>query len=70
MKSKLIYQEGSDTIRQMPENYCIAYRRFNAWVCEPDLAADVKLSNQVFNLLFDYDFKHGSGEMIVNKINN
>jgi hypothetical protein len=30
----------SETIRQMPQNYCLAVRRNNEWVMHPDLAAD------------------------------
>ena len=30
----------SNTIRQMPENYCLAVHRNGAWYMEPDLAAN------------------------------
>ena len=68
MKNTLIYQIGSETIRQMPQNYCIAYKIENRWVCEPDLAADIKLATKVFNALFEYENKYGSGINLLSKV--
>jgi hypothetical protein len=44
-KQRLIYQEGSDTIRQMPENYLVAHWRgpSNGWASDPDIAANPDL---------------------------
>lgn len=61
MKPILSYEPGSETIRQLPQNYCIAYKRDGRWICEPDLAADRVLSNRVFNALFEYENKYASG---------
>ena len=47
----LIYCEYSETIRQMPENYLIAGKQFNKWVCEPDLAANMNLATAVFQTI-------------------
>jgi hypothetical protein len=60
--------EYSDTIRQFPQNYLIAYRTFNSWKCEPDLAADKKIATRCFLALFDYNTKYGSAENLINKI--
>jgi len=70
---KIIYQESTQTIRQMPENYLIAYRTelkngCNRWICEPDLSVNKGLCILVFTLLLDFDNKYGSGENLLNKI--
>ena len=65
---KLIYQAGSDTVRQMPENYLVAYRRERRWICDPDPSADVELATKVFILLFQFGYKYGSGAAIVEEI--
>lgn len=61
---------GPTTLRQMPQNYCIAYlveheqvQRVgygpaSSWRCEPDLAADQFLCLMVFNLLLKYEYKY------------
>lgn len=61
MENILIYDEGSETIRQMPQNYLIAHKVKGHWVCEPDLAADKELATRVFIALFDFDVKYGTG---------
>lgn len=68
MENILIYQQNSETIRQMPQNYLIAFKRENRWVCEPDLAADKELSTRVFNALWDYNTKYGSGLNLLSKV--
>lgn len=56
--STLKYCAYSNTIRQHPQNYCIAYNRENRWICDPDLAADKELAVKVFKALFTYENKH------------
>jgi len=73
MKLTLIYCEYSGTIRQMPQNYMIAYQanagtNYAYWVCTPDIAADVELSVKVFKALFDFDIRHGSAENLLKKM--
>lgn len=68
MENALIYQQGSDTIRQMPQNYLVAYRRHDGWICDPDLAADRTLCNKVFNALFDHSTKYGTPENLLSKV--
>ena len=62
---KVIYAEGSETIRQMPENYLLAHRRDGRWLCEPDLAADRKLAVKVFKAILSYEVKYGNGEVVL-----
>jgi len=58
MEPILGYNVKTDTIRQMPENYLIAYRDGGGyWICNPDIAADKELATRVFLALFDFDTK-------------
>ena len=68
MENILVYQEGSETIRQMPQNYLVAHKNINEWVCIPDLAADRELCNRVFNALFEHSVKYGSGLNLLSKV--
>ncbi len=68
MKPILSYEQGSETIRQLPQNYLIAHKQNNRWICEPDLAADKKLANRVFNALFEFEAKYGSGLYLLSKV--
>ena len=69
MKEKpyIVYNEYTDTIRQMPENYLIARRRnkYNYWIVDPDMAADQNLATEVFLALFIFDLKYESGPTVV-----
>jgi len=69
-KNTLVYCDFSDTIRQMPQNHLIAHKAINKWICDPDLAADIKLATKVFKALFIFDNKYGDGENLINYINN
>lgn len=66
-KKMLVYDKDSGTLRQMPENYMVAYWDYR-WLCEPDLACDEALVVEVFKLLFKFEYKYGSGERIVEQI--
>ena len=68
--STLFYCNKSDTIRQAPQNYLIAHRTYNSWICDPDLASDKILASAVFLALFDYDLKYGKPEIIIQSVNN
>lgn len=46
-----IYNEYSESIRQMPQNYLIAHKSNHAWKCEPDLAADMDFATKVFRTI-------------------
>lgn len=58
MKPILVYNEPTDTIRQMPQNYLIAHKVGIKWICEPDLSADKKLCIRVFTELLNYESKY------------
>jgi hypothetical protein len=66
--NNLIYEPGSGTIRQLPENYCIAYKRNSAWVCEPDLACNKRLALKVFTKLLQFKYKYGTGETLIQAV--
>lgn len=66
--TNVIYQEGSDTIRQMPENYLLAHRTFGRWTCDPDVAANKEISVAIFLELFNYDSKYSSGENLLKRL--
>jgi hypothetical protein len=69
MENILIYQEGTETIRQMPQNYMIATRTVNGWVCDPDPAADFELVKRVFNEIFiNHESKWGEGLNLLSKV--
>lgn len=55
---EIIYQKATETIRQMPENYLLAHRTFGRWVCDPDIAADQKISSAIFLELFNYESRY------------
>jgi hypothetical protein len=65
----LVYQPGSDTIRQMPQNYLIAHWEKGNWHMEPDLAADIDLVILVTRALMIYELKfEQDGNLLLAKI--
>lgn len=56
--NKITYENYSDTIRQMPQNYLIASKKNNKWICEPDLAVNVDIAVMVFKSLLIYENKY------------
>jgi len=72
MENILVYEQGTDTIRQMPQNYLIAYRvgekGYQRWVCDPDIAADKELATRVYLALFDFDTRYGDGLHLLSKV--
>lgn len=68
-KNKLTITCDGDTIRQMPQNYLIAHRHYGGrWVCDPDISADKRLCQQIFDRLFDFDYRYGSAEKLIEGI--
>lgn len=69
---------GLKTIRQMPNNYCIAFNYMGntvapvhrrGWICDPDLAADKQICLFVFELLMQYELRHDvTGQKIMDTI--
>jgi len=71
-KSTIIYEEGSGTIRQMPENYMLAHNHKGHWITDPDPAADWKIVKKLFRIIF---FSHElrwtiNGAYIIERFNH
>lgn len=68
---KIVFQKESNTLRQMPENYLVAYfhPERNHWVMDQDLACDFKIASSVFKLLHKHENKYEKdGSQLVMKI--
>jgi hypothetical protein len=53
----------------MPQNYLIANKSRNGWICNPDPAADKDLCKRVFEILLTHHgAKWGSGENLLKEI--
>jgi len=70
MKNTLVYQKGSNTIRQMPQNYLVAHKSpvHLGWVCDPDMAADFELTTKVFSALRVFENKYATGPELLKSI--
>jgi len=68
MENILTFEDDSDTIRQMPQNYLIAHRLHREWICNPDPACDHKLAERVFNALWEHSTKWGNGLNLLAKV--
>lgn len=68
MENILIYQPETETIRQMPQNYCIATKSKGYWMIDFDIAADEELVLRVAKALFVFDNRYGSGLNLLSKI--
>ena len=70
-KQTLFYCKYSDTIRQAPENYCIACknpRHPNTWMMDFDLASNKDLVIKVTLELFNFDSRYATGEKLIEKL--
>jgi len=66
----LVYCKGSNTVRQMPQNYCVAVRHpHQSWKLDFDMAADRGLVVKVVDALFLFDNRYGTGENLGEWIN-
>ena len=71
MEPILVYNECTDTIRQMPQNYLVAYRTpgsYGRWIVDCDIAADKELASRVFIALFDFNARYGDGLNLLSKV--
>lgn len=66
--NELIYETYSETIRQSPQNYLIAYKKDNRWIVDPDMQADEDLCIKVFLERFNHSSLYGSGEFLIKKL--
>jgi len=73
---KVIYQESTKTLRQMPENYLLAQKStpkgcVDNWRCDPDMAADNRVAIQTFKtvcLIYRHKYE-ARGEYLADLIN-
>lgn len=68
MENILSYQPETETIRQVPQNYCIATKSKGYWMIDFDIAADQELVLRVAKALFDYEARYGDGLNLLSKI--
>ena len=59
------FNESTQTIRQMPQNYLIAQFDGKRWTCEPDLAADKNLVRRVFLELLTLSSKYQKDGLVL-----
>jgi hypothetical protein len=57
-KEYLIYEESSNTLRQMPQNYLIAERPYNRWIVDSDLAANKEICKAVFEVCLTFEGRY------------
>jgi hypothetical protein len=64
------YEKNTETIRQVPENYLLAWRdsKHSRWICDPDLAADLDTVLAVFQTVFTFGGRYCPGETFVNEV--
>jgi len=64
-----IYQDSTQTIRLMPQNYLIAFKYNNRFVFGPDLAVDKKIQKKIFEE-WDFNLIWGGGKQVADKLNS
>lgn len=65
-----IYEEGSNTIRLMPENYLIAFgqgKGYDHWIVDVDAAVKDKLAAKIFLIVRSEKFNTAS--KVIEKLN-
>ena len=72
---KVEFNEYSNTIRQQPENYLIAFKSNEGnpsrWIVDPDSACDPKLARLAFDMVFTHhNVRWGSGIAFANLLNS
>ena len=66
---RLVFEEYSATIRQLPQNYLIAHWKGPGWVCEPDLAANKDFAVKVFVAIMQHKNKYDKTAGFISDIN-
>lgn len=74
-KISVEFNEYTNTIRQQPENYLIAFKSNEGnpsrWIVDPDSACDPKLARLAFDLCFrHHNVRWGSGIAFANLLNS
>lgn len=68
MESILSFEESTQTIRQLPQNYCIATKSKGYWMIDFDIASDEELVIRVCNALFQYENRYCTGLELLSKV--
>lgn len=74
-KISVDFNEYSNTIRQQPENYLIAFKSNEGspsrWIVDPDPACNSKLARLAFDLVFTcHNVRWGQGHAFINLLNS
>ncbi len=63
----ITYCGGSETLRQMPENYLLGIKHEENWLICPDKSAEIDIIISVFKTTFPYEARYLTGEEIAEK---
>lgn len=61
MEPIIVYNEATDTLRQMPQNYMLAKRIGTMWHIDFDGAANKNLVRRILEALFEHKNRFGTG---------
>lgn len=68
--TKFVFESQSNTIRLLPQNYCVIIKRDNRWVMDCDVAVDTNIAVSVFTEMHtQHNVRYGSGQEIVRYLN-
>jgi len=66
---KIIYEEHSDTIRVMPQNYLLChFGKCGHWICDPDSSVNANLVILTFKILACEGYRFRKHNEIINRI--
>jgi len=68
MQNILVFNQYSQTIRQVPQNYIIASNQKGYWMLDFDLSADKELVLRVCEALFTYENRYCTGIELLSKV--
>ncbi len=76
MERKFVFEAGSDTVRLLPQNYCVLVRqnKFTHWVMDSDGGIPMDLAVEIFKVIM-YEkndfvaFKFAPGDVVVERLN-
>jgi len=65
------YNKATETLRQMPQNYLLAFRRESGgrWIEDPDLSADKEICQTLCGILLNFEARYGDGENLAKQVN-
>ena len=62
------FHPETNSIRQVPDNYLIAYKRYERWVIDPDRNSDKELCLLLLEAIFDYEVRYGDGYGVISAV--